>query len=267
MTNFNLDEFKIPVISGINDIPIPPNFNGNGKGNNGAYYVDKHNKLVDLLSFLDTGGRDSIENFQINEQSKALDLYVGDNNSSLLEFTFNIVGLNSTSSVVVNLYSGINNSEDLFLVASNIQSGYTYNLITSSYEAETKIYWRVVLIIDGTTTINSEFVVTNLKRPIIAGSSTLNSLTSNTDLNFSSLTPTWEIDTIFQVPEFLENRYIYLFSPVKIKGIRISTSSIEVPTQENSNISISSGGSLLQGYYLYRSFFSTRGDFSFEIIF
>jgi len=45
-----MEEYKIPVITGINDIPLPPNYNGNGKSCNGAYYIEKFNNLVDLLS-------------------------------------------------------------------------------------------------------------------------------------------------------------------------------------------------------------------------
>lgn len=44
-----MEEYKIPVIVGINDIPLPPNYNGNGKSCNGAFYIQRFNDLVDLL--------------------------------------------------------------------------------------------------------------------------------------------------------------------------------------------------------------------------
>lgn len=43
------DQLKIPIVTGVNDNPIPPNFNGNRRGCNGSYVVDKHNKTVEVL--------------------------------------------------------------------------------------------------------------------------------------------------------------------------------------------------------------------------
>jgi hypothetical protein len=39
---------KIPIIAGINDTPLEPNFNNNGKGCNGSYFLAKFHLHVDL---------------------------------------------------------------------------------------------------------------------------------------------------------------------------------------------------------------------------
>jgi hypothetical protein len=47
----DLSRFKIPVLEGINDSPLQPNFNDNGRGSNGSYFVEKHNALIDALLY------------------------------------------------------------------------------------------------------------------------------------------------------------------------------------------------------------------------
>jgi hypothetical protein len=44
-----LEQFKIPVVEGINDNPIPVNYLDNGKGCNGAYFIERFNGLVDSV--------------------------------------------------------------------------------------------------------------------------------------------------------------------------------------------------------------------------
>lgn len=46
----DLSSYKIPIVLGVNDAPVPPNFNDNGLGCNGAYFIDKYNSLVDDIS-------------------------------------------------------------------------------------------------------------------------------------------------------------------------------------------------------------------------
>lgn len=268
MTNFNANEFKIPVISGINDIPIPPNFNGNGKGNNGAYYVDRHNKLVDLFSTVyNDVASVRVENFRVNGNFDSLNLKLRENISNPLEFTFDIINPNSAFSVEADLYYGINTTENLSLAAANIQSGYTYSPLVSSYEQNTTIYWKIILNLDGIFKVESEPITIKWKSPIVAGSSILNDVTNNINSEFFLLTETLEFNSIFTFPEFPQSRYIYLFSPTKIKGLRMSDNLIQIATKEiSSDISIYIGGYPIFEYYLYRSSVPTRGDFSFEIV-
>lgn len=46
----NLNDYKIEIIEGINDVPEPPNYEDNGKGCNGAYFIDKFHGALDSLS-------------------------------------------------------------------------------------------------------------------------------------------------------------------------------------------------------------------------
>jgi hypothetical protein len=43
------ENLKIPIVAGVNDNPIPPNFNNNLRGPNGSYVSAKHNLLVDVV--------------------------------------------------------------------------------------------------------------------------------------------------------------------------------------------------------------------------
>ena len=49
MDTLDLDLYKIPVIEGINDSPVPPNFEENGLGCNGAYFIDKFHEALDSI--------------------------------------------------------------------------------------------------------------------------------------------------------------------------------------------------------------------------
>lgn len=45
----DLSNYKIPIVPGINDDPKPPNFEDNGRGCNGSYFIDKYHGLVEFL--------------------------------------------------------------------------------------------------------------------------------------------------------------------------------------------------------------------------
>ena len=47
----NLNDYKLEIVAGINDDPIPPNHLNNGLGSNGAYVVKKINDLIDALQY------------------------------------------------------------------------------------------------------------------------------------------------------------------------------------------------------------------------
>lgn len=86
-----MDSFKIPVLAGINDIPLPPNYNGNGKSCNGAYYIDKFNSLIDYISLLDIDTKLLQAELFTNVPDVFLSLgetFLGANDS--LEFTYTL---------------------------------------------------------------------------------------------------------------------------------------------------------------------------------
>jgi hypothetical protein len=52
MIPIDLQQHKIPVVTGINDAPVPPNFEENGLGCNGAYFIEKfHDALDDIEGY------------------------------------------------------------------------------------------------------------------------------------------------------------------------------------------------------------------------
>lgn len=57
----NLEQYKIPIVEGINDRPLPPNFNNNKRGPNGSYLTEKYNNFVDAVSNLKIQELKSIE--------------------------------------------------------------------------------------------------------------------------------------------------------------------------------------------------------------
>lgn len=48
MTDYNAH--KIPIVSGINDVPTAPDEDGSGEGCNGAYYIDKFHDALDAIA-------------------------------------------------------------------------------------------------------------------------------------------------------------------------------------------------------------------------
>jgi hypothetical protein len=52
---FDTTSLRIPIIPGINDNPLEPNYQGNGKGCNGSYYISKYHDLLDSIEAVDLG--------------------------------------------------------------------------------------------------------------------------------------------------------------------------------------------------------------------
>jgi hypothetical protein len=46
---FDTTPSRIPIIPGVNDTPIEPNFEGNGRGCNGSYFIEKYHTLLDSI--------------------------------------------------------------------------------------------------------------------------------------------------------------------------------------------------------------------------
>lgn len=264
MSTLNIDEYKIPVISGINDAPIPPNFNGNGKGSNGAYYVERLNKLADL--FTNYSDLPSISNFYVNESYKEIDIEVGSDIQTPLVFTYDIQSSNPNFTIKSDLYYGFS-KEVLNIASQNIQSGLNYVPSPKRYNDKTTVYWVIKTTIDNVFNIESDYIITNWKKPIIFGSSIYASISSNIDGAFTLSSKVLVPNEILTIEEFTENRYVYLFSPVKIAGLKIFDNGIKIPVIETENSTVFIGTSIsFNDYYLYRTIVPTRGNFSFEIV-
>lgn len=79
----NIEQYKIPIVEGINDYPVPPNYNDNGRGPNGSYFTTKFNSLVDTLSNYTTSEQ---SNSIVGVESAGQLKYYGTNNSGIAGF-------------------------------------------------------------------------------------------------------------------------------------------------------------------------------------
>lgn len=111
----NLDQYKIEVIEGINDQPEPPNYQGNGKGCNGAYFIDKFHGALDGLGTYFGG----LDNYYALYPEKTLP-FVAEDPGLLTYGTYNLTaddfgktvspssGLSSGYTLAITIPSGLN---------------------------------------------------------------------------------------------------------------------------------------------------------------
>lgn len=207
-----MSNLKIPVVLGINDNPIPPNFNNNRRGCNGSYIVQKHNYLVDVLNLLDADNPE----FQIANLPTYLELgeplttintpltfyfeqpgtyakyYHGD---SISELTQLIATPFQSNSVYDHYYSDINNQPNTYVVphtrvfAREVYESNTDHPIKSLF-AHKQVSWKPKVVIGSSTTNNI---------------TTLNQLTSIHYNNFDIPTEALVLP---------DNTYSYIFLPV-----------------------------------------------------
>lgn len=264
MLNFDINEYKIPVVSGINDSPIPPNFGGNGKGCNGSFYVERLNKLADLL--ITYRELPTIENFTINN-TKSIEVEIGYSISVPLVFNYEIVSPVETFQVESDLYYGLD-KVNINLTAQNISTNHSHIPVYSRYTEETTLYWVIRSLVDDIFTIQSEFLTTSWKKPYIVGGSVNTYISNNLDASFSQIDKKLDKDGSFEIGDLQTLKYIYLFSPIEITGIKIVGSNMEIPLVKYTNTVVYTGlpTSSYPGYFLYRTTEKTVGNFSFEII-
>lgn len=268
MSSFNINDYKIPVVSGINDAPLPPNFNGNGKGCNGAYYVERFNKLADL--FITYRELLTINSFTLNGSTSPILTEVGKNISTPLTFEYSITSPLDSNVIVANLYYTLDKNS-FALQAQDISSGYEHNLSSGllSSDQETTLYWLITFTIDDIFKISTDYIETTWVKPFIAGSSTSNAISTNTDSLFTEVAPrVLDNSGSFTVTELAQLSYIYLFSPREIEGIQMIDSGIRIPTIETPNVVVTTDSSIspFSDYYLYRTLEQTKGGLTFEII-
>lgn len=46
---YDLSQARIPIEVNINDLPLPPNFENNGKGCNGSYFISRFHTSLSLV--------------------------------------------------------------------------------------------------------------------------------------------------------------------------------------------------------------------------
>lgn len=79
----NVEQLKIPIIEGINDYPLEPNYNNNNRGPNGSYFTARFNSLVDALSNYTTSEQ---SNSIVGVESAGQLKYYGTNNLGIAGF-------------------------------------------------------------------------------------------------------------------------------------------------------------------------------------
>lgn len=271
MPEFNPDSFKIPVVSGINDAPLPPNFQGNGKGCNGAYYVEKFNTLVDFVSRY--WERVRIKNFAMNLSYDQRRKLVGERLIDMaqeglpvpaLEFSYEIEGVDAER-FTARIFTG-SDVENLEPFTGNVAPGQThvyfppdYNQPPNSYTQPASRFWQVVGEVDGMFVAKSEVLSATWELPIIIGKCERNSGVINTDIDFTTLYIAPEIEFYVDIDFVESDKYLYVFSPQKLGGILLDD--ILVLTEETQGNAMflldSTGANASYPYWVYRT--TTQG--------
>lgn len=231
MAEFNPESFKIPVVSGINDAPLPPNFLGNGKGCNGSYYVEKFNALVDYVTRY--WERATITNFVMSVSQQDRRLLVGQRLIDLgqdglpapsLDFSYGLQGV-PPESFRARVYTGTD-IENLEPFSGYIEPGETFSFFPPSYNQEPNTYiqptsrfWQIVGEVDETFPVKSEILSATWSLPVIVGKCERSSGVTNIDLDFTTLHTAPEIGFYVDIDFVESDKYLWVFSPTRLDGI------------------------------------------------
>jgi hypothetical protein len=213
-----MQNLKIPVVSGVNDNPIPPNFNNNRLGCNGSYVVQKHNLLVDVLNMLNVEPPD----FNIANLPTYLDL--GEPLTTLstpLTFYFQLEG------GYANYFHGDSVAELEPLIGTAFESGSLYDHYYSDIynQPNTYIVPHTRVFARNIYEANSGYFLRGLsankqvswKPKVVIGSSALSTVT-----NLSQLSTIHYYD--FGVPttavDLPANLYSYVMLPSNTQGVQ-----------------------------------------------
>lgn len=228
MAEFNLESLKIPVISGINDAPLPPNFLGNGRGCNGAYYVDKFNALVEYVTRY--WERAAIKNFTMSVIQADRRLLVGQRlvdfaiPAPSLDFSFEIEGIDPQG-FTANIFTGTD-IENLQSFTPNVDPEETFSYFPQSYDQEPNTYiqptsrfWQVVGTVDGVFPVRSEILSATWSLPVMVGKCERSTNVSNLDIDFTTLYTAPELGFYVDIDFVESDQYLWVMSPHKLDGI------------------------------------------------
>lgn len=262
----NIDQYKIPIFEGINDQPLPPNYNNNNRGPNGSYFTLRFNGLIDALT-----GLDYAQNFSVSGYDESTTLEVGVPlliDSGSLIFKYNLNKIDSISSV--NIYANdtkINAEGTLDIVENgtyeySIQSS-TDPLIYSSTESD--VIWRLEVITTSGEIFTREVAFYWRFKTIFGFSSARNIVDFNDNrisANYGSTVgrPSTITKSSSEIP-----LYTYIFLPnsyseyveFRINGFKVDMNKV---TQN-----IFYFGEL-RPYIVYSSFYPTKGAYTLHLI-
>lgn len=271
MPEFNPDTFKIPVVSGINDAPLPPNFQGNGKGCNGAYYVEKFNTLVDFVSRYWERAR--ISAFNINLSLPQRRKLVGERLVDMaqeglpvsgLEFSYEVEGIDP-SRVSARIYTGtdVENLEPFtpYLAPEQTHTYFApdFNQPPNSYNQPTTIFWQVVGEVDEMFSVKSEIISATWALPVIIGLCERGTGVVNSDNDFTTLYTAPELEFFVDIDPIDPDQYLYVFSPTQLEGILLDDVLVSTTETQGSAMVFleSTGANASYPYWIYRT--STQG--------
>jgi hypothetical protein len=259
--------YKIPIVTGINDSPTEPNFEGNGRGPNGSYYTEKYNGLIDALWY----------------QKPVFTNLSGNISSSTIEVGSQLVN----PGVAINLSYSASNAINIQLAkfyaagAAINDNSYTpgqilsYNL--SSYTGEPNLYLRSASYtwdVRGTDTRGANIggnasITVNWRYRTYWGYSTNTNVTDPTSLQggSNSLTRPSAVSKPASA-----SAYLYIFLPIgktglsdgwspyntfKVAGFNAVMSPVITVTQTRLAVPVV--------YNRYRLFYPTAGAFTLDL--
>lgn len=259
----SVQDFKIPILSGINDNPQEPNYNNNNRGPNGSYFTMKFNSLVDYL----VGSKSYISDFKILGYEDSNILEIGNSllwDSHLLEIEYSLNNINDIDQV--NLYA-----DDTLIVtdlpkaSNNIYSLENINPAYLYKDTESEVIWKIEVLVSGDRFARELKFSWRFKT--IVGFSERGDII---DFNDSRLAVS-SINSVLDRPDTLrksyseESLYTYIFLPniyTNYEEFRIN--GFKVGMNESQQNIFYFGES--RSYTVYRSFYPTKGTYTLHLI-
>lgn len=263
----DLRSLKIGVVPGINDDPKPADFEGNGRGPNGAYFTLRYNNLVDAIS----EGVPSFSLFELLGQTEPYRYEVG---VPILLFPGNLTfswAVESEDNVAtVDLY--LNDQKINADPLGTSEGSYSYQvqdtLQSPNYRnTPGSVAWRL----QGESVFGNSFEKTILARwgyKVIVGTSRRGDLQSYTDPQFNHLDSESALFRPIEVTKPATSRaeFLYVFLPIVLEGAYQPYTSWNINSMNtfdlpNFTTSINRYGQLIP-YRVYRMPYATHGSFT-----
>lgn len=225
----SIEDYKIKVISGINDVPLEPNYSGNGKGCNGAFYVERHNKLVDMLFLIkESLGINLITadiNYNLSDERFLLEIgtpFLAPDES--LELTYEIKeNLDFNKYVpIARVYFGTD-SENLSPASLPISQNDIWEYFATEYSTIPNIeysvktyYFKIQGNIDDILDFKTQSISLKWIPKAIFGVSTQDNIIDPYDSNLNIIDNSLGIPNSIIKPAASSQEYLYLFIPRNI---------------------------------------------------
>lgn len=261
----NIEQYKIPILEGINDYPLPPNYNNNNRGPNGSYFTYKFNDLIDALSDEDYTVSFSLRGYEeINVLEVGVPIMIDSTN---LVFNYVLNKIDYISSVDIYADNVKINTESLDIIENG-----TYSVLISSSsdpliyrQDESSLVWKLVVTLFTGEKITKEILFSWKFKTIVGYSKYSNILDFNDSRLLVSNDSNIEKPTILNKSPSEDFLYTYIFLPnsypqyeeFRINGFKVDMNEV---TQN-----IFYFGEL-RPYTIYSSFYPTKGAYTLHLI-